>query len=127
MGNALQHINCVFAYGMGKTLKSRLGAFKGSGSTHDHRLYSSGGVVPGWDGCLDSWPANCPYLVSLILLVVLLDFFIPRTHLLDCLPVHLCMVCRRQALPAESQALRLLLGISGTTCLQLVYRLCESL
>ena len=71
------------------------------------------GDLPGHNRCLDSGPADCPYLMSLMLLVALLDFLVARAHLLDCLPIHLRMICGCEALPAGRHELKLLLGMFG--------------
>ena len=39
--------------------------------------------------------------MSLLLLVALLDFLVTQAHLLDGLPVHLCMICGGQPLPTD--------------------------
>ena len=64
------------------------------------QLHCLSGDLPGHNRRLDSWPADCPYLMSLMLLVALLDFLVARAHLLDCLPIHLRMICGCEALPA---------------------------
>lgn len=91
------------------------------------QLQSPAGNLPGSNRCLDSRPTDSTYLMSLLLLVVLLDFLVPQAHLLDCLPVHLCMICWGQPLPTDFTRSLLALLLEEVSSQALAYRRCESL
>lgn len=91
------------------------------------QLGSPAGSLPGGNRCLDSRPSGYSYLMGLLLLVVLLDFLVPQAHLLDCLPVHLRMICGGQPLPTDFTSSLLPLLLEEFSSKVHAYRRCESL